>query len=122
MIRNSFFALCLIACGTAASAPITVTEFQKLPIKEQDRILEATKDALSVAVFFLQLGDEREGKKTLATEFNSCLKDRDVDWVRKSFREYVAEFGDNIGTTAGGSITHTLMWKCGYLQLEKPSQ
>jgi len=115
-IKKCFLALVLTACGVAGASPLTVADFDKLPPQEQDRILDATKTVVSVTLFFAQEG---EGGSKRAAEFSRCLRDRDVDWLRKSLRQYFAEFGP-IATSIGAAVAHALAWKCCYLRLEKP--
>jgi len=114
MIKKCFLALFLTACGVAGASPLTVADFDRLPPQEQDRILDTTKTAVSVTLFFAQQG---EGGSKRAADFSSCLRDRDIDWLRKSIREYVAEFGP-VATSIGAAVAHTLAWKCGYLRTE----
>jgi len=109
-----FISLFLLSVGIANASSLTVAEFNQLPTREQNQLLEAAKDAATVMVSWISLDPRIGDKPTMAKDFQQCLRDRDVAWLKNSLREYEVEF-EGSSRSFGGSVVVTIAWKCGYL-------
>lgn len=107
--------LFLFDVGAANAKSLTVAEFNQLPVREQDQLLEAAKDASTVMIRWIVQDPRISDKPTMAKDFQQCLLDRDVAWLRKSLRDYEVEFAAS-STRFGGAVVVTIAWKCGYLR------
>lgn len=102
----------LIFSSQALGASLQVKEFQSLPIAQQRHIIDASYNAVSVALAFTQ--DEKKGPSPAAKQLASCLRDREPRWVGDALASYLKVAGFT-PTSLGGAITQALMWKCGVL-------
>jgi len=73
-----FISLFLFSFGIANANSLTVAEFNQLPAREQNQLLEAAKDAATVMVSWISQDPRIGDKPTMAKDFQQCLLDRDV--------------------------------------------
>ena len=94
---------------------LQVREFQTLPPNQQRQIVDASYNAITAALVFVNT--EKTGSRA-AKKLTSCLRDRDTDWVVGTVNDYIDHYGE-MATSLGGAITQAMMWKCGVLIFKK---
>ena len=119
MFRGALFAISLLLAEATSAQSLTVADFNRLPVREQDQLLRAAQDAATVTIAWVSSDPRVRDQSTMANDLQRCLLDRDVAWLRKSLREYEVEFKGSLATSFGGAVVHTIAWRCDYLSIQK---
>jgi hypothetical protein len=112
--KLGFLLAALIFSSQAWGAPLQVKEFQSLPEAQQRHIIDASYNAVSVALAFTQA--EENSPTPAARQLASCLRDREPSWVGDALAGYLKAAGFT-PTSLGAAVTQAMMWKCGVLTI-----
>jgi hypothetical protein len=119
MFRGAIFVISLLLAEATSAQSLTVADFNRLPVREQDQLLKVAQDAATLMITWVSSDPRVRDQSTMAKDLQLCLLDRDVAWLRKSFREYEVEFKGRLAATFSGAVVHTIAWRCNYLSIQK---
>jgi len=83
-----------------------------LSAKEQDRLL--LQSYLTANYLLAISGVNDESSKSGPREMFACMKDRDIPWIRKTYKEY-AQKHPTMAKHFSQNLSQSIAWKCGLL-------
>ena len=112
-MRHILIFMIVFLFSSSVNAKILKSDFMCLNTIEQNRLLES-----SYLTSFYFLGSAiNQNSKIALKEIYSCMKDRDISWLRKTYLSFQEKY-PSMASEFSQNLKHAIAWKCGLLTIE----